>query len=128
MKAKCNLWLVSPDVREVENQVFWERIGVVIFFVNLSDPQVLKHLASYQQRIVSLSAKEIIVVASYNQDSSLVQNQKVKVLECASRVDVKARNSLSYSIIWDGTDDNERSVSSGTYQPPSININQNHAM
>jgi hypothetical protein len=44
-----------------------------------------------------------------------LKGQKVKTLECGNSFAAKARNLLSYSVTWDGTDDNNKQVSSGIY-------------
>ena len=44
-----------------------------------------------------------------------LKGQRVKSLECVNCFDAKARNSLSYSITWNGTDQNNQPVSSGIY-------------
>ena len=43
-----------------------------------------------------------------------IKGQKIKTLECINHVDAKATQSL-YSIIWNGTDDSNKLVSSGIY-------------
>ena len=45
-----------------------------------------------------------------------IKGQKIKTLECINRVDAKATESLShYSIVWNGTDESSKPVSSGIY-------------
>ena len=45
-----------------------------------------------------------------------LKGQKVKTLDCINCFDAKARDSLSYySVTWNGTDDNNKPVSSGVY-------------
>ncbi len=44
-----------------------------------------------------------------------IKGQKIKTLECINCVDAKARDSLSHSITWNGTNENNQPVSSGIY-------------
>ncbi|MCD4796594.1 MAG: CapA family protein [Candidatus Cloacimonetes bacterium] len=45
-----------------------------------------------------------------------LKGQKVKILDCINHVDTKATESLShYSVIWNGTDENNKPVASGIY-------------
>ncbi|MBC8385256.1 MAG: T9SS type A sorting domain-containing protein, partial [Candidatus Cloacimonetes bacterium] len=58
--------------------------------------------------------------AEITEDTKLViynlKGQKVRVLECVIRDDTNARDSRStFSITWDGTDQNNQKVSSGIY-------------
>ena len=54
---------------------------------------------------------EQIKIELYN-----LKGQKVKTLACINRVDANARDSRStYSVAWDGTDQNDNPVASGIY-------------
>ncbi|MCK4311422.1 MAG: T9SS type A sorting domain-containing protein [Candidatus Cloacimonetes bacterium] len=44
----------------------------------------------------------------------LLKGQKVKTLECGNRV-TAASSRMMHSIVWNGTDNNNKAVSSGIY-------------
>jgi len=89
LNLKCNLWLCPPEVTDLKKipTLIWDKIDVVLFFINLSDHQVLKHLNRFKQIIVKISDSKIaplppvIVLGSYQQTSPLAEAQKRSVLE-----------------------------------------------
>ncbi|MCD4818716.1 MAG: hypothetical protein K8S23_08495 [Candidatus Cloacimonetes bacterium] len=89
-----------------DNSIIQE-IGCKLF-QNYPNPFNPSTIISFKLNTENTENTELVI---YN-----MKGQKVKVLECINRVDTKATESLSHcSVIWNGTNQNNQSVSSGIY-------------
>jgi hypothetical protein len=105
-----DLWLTTGQLPDLT--VSWEiEIPASIEFSLSNYPNPFNPSTTISFTLSSeLNEQDELSISIYN-----LKGQKVKTLECSNSFAAKARNSLSYSVTWDGTDDNNKPVSSGIY-------------
>ncbi|MBC8385156.1 MAG: T9SS type A sorting domain-containing protein, partial [Candidatus Cloacimonetes bacterium] len=100
----CSAYKIDLDTDFVAAET--EQIDVSNQIQNYPNPFSSSTTISFQ---LSTKNSNDVKLEIYN-----LKGQKVKTLECINSFDAQATQSL-YSITWNGTDDNNKPVSSGTY-------------
>lgn len=105
-----------PDIGAYENPFGEPQSGVIENCILKIEDCVLSNYPNPFNPSTTISF-ELSTETSENTELVIynLKGQKVKVLECVNRVEAKARDSLSYSVTWDGTDENDKPVSSEIY-------------
>ncbi|MBC8383911.1 MAG: T9SS type A sorting domain-containing protein [Candidatus Cloacimonetes bacterium] len=113
-----NYWLESRDYSGNS-----ENFGPISLYIpsqneeNPDAPEIISNITNYPNPFSNSTTISFETTNSHEQlriDIYNLKGQKVRTLECINCVDAEATQSL-HSIIWDGTDQSSKEVSSGVY-------------